>query len=442
MSASIFISHSAKDAPARQYLDAIRAALRNAPFDVWLDESRLKGGDDWGFVIANAMAWCHGAVVLITKQSLDSEYVKFEISNLFARWERETRGGAQNPIRFCPLIVPPYTLAEAQAHDFIRSLQMTGVNWIVPATPEEACARLLTAFNGLTGWPSPFEAILGRVRGPLTQLDPAALLGVAQAAGFSATDMPDPQSYPARLAELLMRSPIQNLCRAHRRMLPGLSTETVLGLFELMQPSWVSFEAGQRLMPYLSLFGAPATERLAILNGKETMFTPLMYLMRARGQTSAAAGHVVPVIAPSAAGLSEAALLRAVHSELLALVRVSLPRRVADIAKLQAEFDNGNEAAFERLLEPFINKFVNADSPIIVALFVEPIDLDLVDRISARPALSQVTFVALIGDTTPPAPLLPHVLEPRLSPDYEMLACDAGELLISDLSRPPGSHRL
>jgi hypothetical protein len=225
-------------------------------------------------------------------------------------------------------------------------------------------------------------------------------------------------------------------------MLPGLNTETVLGLFELLQPSWVSFEAGQRLTAYLSLSRAQAAERLVILNGKETMFTPLMYLMRARGQTAAAAGHVVPVIAPSAANLSQVALLRAIHGELLTLVRVSLPRRAAEIARLQAEFDNGNETAFERLLEPFIIKFVNADSPIVVAMFVDPVDLDLVDQISARPGLARVTFVALIGDMTAPSTLSSHVLEPRLSPEYETLACDAGDILISDLSRQPGSQRL
>jgi hypothetical protein len=40
MSASIFISHSAKDAPALVYLDAIAGGLLAAKFDVWVDRTR------------------------------------------------------------------------------------------------------------------------------------------------------------------------------------------------------------------------------------------------------------------------------------------------------------------------------------------------------------------------------------------------------------------
>lgn len=435
MAASIFISHSAKDAPARQYLDAIASALRQAGFDVWLDETRLKGSDDWGVVIANAMASCHGAVVLFSTESIKSGYVEFEVSNLFARWQREKANPLETRFRFCPIVVPPLTVDDVKSDLFVRAIKLDTNNWIATPDPASAITRLLDTFTGLAEWPSPFEQLAGAVSSTLGKVSSAAvLLGAAGDAGFNQHEMNNPASYPTQLARLLTLCPIDRLCAALRSLSNALTANDIGQLFDLLGPSWVSFEAGQQFKHCLSSGPSTSATPIAIINGIRTEFTPRMYLLRARGLIRATAGHIIQVTAPSLAGMSEPELFDNVRTELLAWIRMKFANRRPDVGRIEAAVAKGSATA-DTLLQSLVNDLVSANAVFVISLAVEPVDLDLVARVSARPALQRVAFVALIGSETPaPPPSRAQLIEPRLSLDYEKLAFDHSDTLLSELN--------
>jgi hypothetical protein len=73
----IFISHSTKTEEAQEFLDAVRNAL-DQDFDLRLDQILLEGGDNWRASIYQWMDEAHGAVLLLTKEALQSKFVQME----------------------------------------------------------------------------------------------------------------------------------------------------------------------------------------------------------------------------------------------------------------------------------------------------------------------------------------------------------------------------
>jgi hypothetical protein len=81
----IFISHSTKTNESQVFLDAVKRALED-DFEVCLDQIGLHGGDDWRAKICQWMDEVHGAVLMLTPEALESEFVQFEASVL--SWRR------------------------------------------------------------------------------------------------------------------------------------------------------------------------------------------------------------------------------------------------------------------------------------------------------------------------------------------------------------------
>ena len=73
----IFISHSTKTEEAQEFLDAVKNVL-DQDFDLRLDQISLEGGDDWRAQIYRWMYEAHGAVLLLTKEALQSKFVQME----------------------------------------------------------------------------------------------------------------------------------------------------------------------------------------------------------------------------------------------------------------------------------------------------------------------------------------------------------------------------
>lgn len=425
MSASIFVSHSAKDLEGGAYLKAIVEGL-TANYDVWVDEKRLAPGDHWGLVIVNQMVECHGAIALFSSQALKSEYFRFEVSNLFARWMYEGHDhgvAAAGKFRFCPLLVPPVTVDEVKANGFVSATYQGEVNWIVATSPDDAVARLRQAFNGLTGWPSPLEALEGAVKNILKDIkDPAVLLDAAQQAGFGPGDLPVGSGALAGLARLYMRCPIDRLVASLRQLETALSSDQVAQLFDLLSPSWVPFEGGRRLDDYLSVTNRkPPAKRFAIISGERTDFTPLMYLMRALRRRRRAS-HVIQVPPPPVGGRSADWLrnevVQAIKDYVIAhYANNKLTGIARDLAALDAAVAAGDRAKYDPLLALFITRLVSGGGAVLVAVPVGPGDFKLIRGLSTQAEFAQVTFVALKGRTYPTADderidvILPEVTE-------------------------------
>lgn len=76
-SVKVFISHSSSD---KGEAKALAVALKNRGVDVWFDEWELVPGQSWQHEIGRALDASSAMVVLITPESIDSEWVKSEIN--------------------------------------------------------------------------------------------------------------------------------------------------------------------------------------------------------------------------------------------------------------------------------------------------------------------------------------------------------------------------
>lgn len=119
----IFISYSRKDiAIARQ----LAGELRKAGFDVWWDISGLKGGDAWVRVIPAAIDSSQFFVILLTKASVESQWVEKEYVRALAR-----------RMKIIPLLLEPcdvpFALANINYLDFSANDDETNLKNLLEA---------------------------------------------------------------------------------------------------------------------------------------------------------------------------------------------------------------------------------------------------------------------------------------------------------------------
>jgi TIR domain len=89
----IFISYSHKDRKWLEFVQRhLQVAVTNDHFETW-DDRRLAGGDDWKKEIDAALSRCTAFVLLVSSNSLVSEFIlKKEVqAALEAHWERGVR---------------------------------------------------------------------------------------------------------------------------------------------------------------------------------------------------------------------------------------------------------------------------------------------------------------------------------------------------------------
>jgi hypothetical protein len=72
----VFLSHSSRDI---WLSDAIARRLRAKGIGVWLDEMSLEGGDDVSDSIVNNIKTCDEIIVLVSPESVKSQWVAAEI---------------------------------------------------------------------------------------------------------------------------------------------------------------------------------------------------------------------------------------------------------------------------------------------------------------------------------------------------------------------------
>lgn len=80
--ADIFISYSRSDVG---YATKLFTELQNLRFDVWMDVRRLEPGDEWKKTISKELDICTAFIVIMTTDSLNSDYVKWELEQAQAR---------------------------------------------------------------------------------------------------------------------------------------------------------------------------------------------------------------------------------------------------------------------------------------------------------------------------------------------------------------------
>ena len=83
----IFISHSSLDTWIAK---TIAEKIQSLGMDCWLDEKDLEGGDVIPDEIIRGIDACQEAIVLISPNSVNSQWVSFEIGGVLAQHKRVT----------------------------------------------------------------------------------------------------------------------------------------------------------------------------------------------------------------------------------------------------------------------------------------------------------------------------------------------------------------
>jgi hypothetical protein len=119
----VFISYSRKDI---NFARRLATDLEGAGFDVWWDLSDLKGGDDWVRFIPSAIEASQYFVVLLSPNSIQSEWVSKEYSYALRLRKRVV------PAMIKPCDVP-FALNTINYVDFVHEEYATAVNKLLAA---------------------------------------------------------------------------------------------------------------------------------------------------------------------------------------------------------------------------------------------------------------------------------------------------------------------
>ncbi len=118
----VFISYSREDT---EYVALLVEELRENSHDVWLDTSDISGGTNWAEEIEKAISSSYALIVIVSKDSKKSEWVKKEI-------ELAKKANKKFPI--IPVLIDkstlPRILARNQTIDFTRMFEGNAVNSI------------------------------------------------------------------------------------------------------------------------------------------------------------------------------------------------------------------------------------------------------------------------------------------------------------------------
>jgi hypothetical protein len=112
----VFLSHSAKD---KQFVSSLARVLRRYKVPYWYSKFSLEGAQQWHDEIGKALRHCNWFVLILSPNSVKSEWVKHEL--MFALSNKRYRG------RIVPLLLKPckfaklsWTLSDFQRIDFTK----------------------------------------------------------------------------------------------------------------------------------------------------------------------------------------------------------------------------------------------------------------------------------------------------------------------------------
>ncbi len=160
----IFVSHSAKEPDEQQALDALVASLEDAEFTVLVDRlpGRLQPGIEWRREIHTWMASCHAAVVLLSKNALQSDWVLKEAT--VVAWRRSL----DKDFVLIPILLDPVRRADLEGGPF-RPLALNELQFGKPGAMEEVASRLETVRQADLRLPS--DAWIKRLALDLSQIE-------------------------------------------------------------------------------------------------------------------------------------------------------------------------------------------------------------------------------------------------------------------------------
>jgi hypothetical protein len=295
-SPSVFISHSAHDDPgATRAVAALRRALKAAGFEPLVDEWDLKGGDDWRQRLYTWMTHCDAAILLLSRNALQSDWVLQEATVLTARRFDQARNDAVNePFLLLPVLVG-VTMRDVKALSAFEELNLPSIQALHDRQPAQLATRVAKLLMPLKRRASSRRSLRQDLEDKI-----ASNLRVASAAVLrnAAEELGDPPSrwVPSRdaadiLAMRLIESERDLILASLQRLQGAIPSENLRNIVKFLRGAWVNAAAAAR---FAVIAASPAHTRAAVLNARHTSFTPFAYVTRASGSTSEAT--VIPVV--------------------------------------------------------------------------------------------------------------------------------------------------
>jgi hypothetical protein len=369
----IFISHSAKSDADTKYLEAIADGLP-PKFEVWLDRLNLQGGDDWNNKIGNHLLYCEGAVLLVSKQSLESPYVQHELSNLIVRWRRERDPRTGEPgFPLVPVLLSAEVLDDLDKR-FFGAIKVKDIQCISPKSAPEVVQELLQIFGRLPQRnDSPFARLEEQIRANLRNVPVLALKDGATLSRLMAPTAIAPQEDPAQrtIARALVTCTLIQLYNFFRGVGTAIGREQRANIIELLLPSWVSYEAARSL----------DSSKAWLLNSKYPEFTPKLYLQRAAQTVGDLAGRLAVVQGVEMGELAPEKLLTDICAAMALALEVEPPSDPRD----------SNAELFQAIREAVRD----VQERLMVVVPLAPTDLPLLIPFANNTHFEGVTFVAL-----------------------------------------------
>jgi hypothetical protein len=282
----VFISHSARrDGAAMEVLNKITARLKRDGFDVWWDQERLSGGEDWRQEINIWLGLCDCAVILFSKKALPSPWVLKEATNLL--WRRSL----DDSFIVLPVLMPEVERSDLNAEEY-KPLAINEIQ----ATPRDTATGIarkvsekLAPLKESRNLASPLRRLENVVASSLREIEikqPTTLIEAAECLGEDLGPwQPGPRpGYSERLARLLLRADLSTAKEAMRVLAPHFNdSKTAYRIIDILAIFWINPFAVARL-PAIRQF--PRAQRIVCVNGKKYPFTAQNYIRRASWATS------------------------------------------------------------------------------------------------------------------------------------------------------------
>ncbi|MCP4333906.1 MAG: toll/interleukin-1 receptor domain-containing protein [Gammaproteobacteria bacterium] len=371
----IFVSYSARKNAADETPDKDRAAalvemLREDGFDPWWDQDGLELNNIWNDTISDALATCHGAVVLLSPVSIDSDFVRHEAGYLSIRRRTEPDfplcsflcDGLEETgltpffkaIRFSDFQFKPWQMADRR-----RALnEALGVAQDVAEIPEEPVAALESTLGGRSYFGS-IEANDLRAAARRLHWDEESHWRIDAAV-------------PRLFVRHLLSIPIYNQFNALLELGRLLTVEQVREVFESIVPFWIDERAAGQ---FARLVEAAPGQRGMVINAHMATFTPEMFARRYRPHRRWNPQRF-RILSHTASGRDGGVIAQARHS---ILQRLGL-----------------DDSATEDLIDQELKRLPSGKK--LCSVICDADEEDLKDLATLQNDFKEVMFVALTGD--------------------------------------------
>ncbi len=435
MTTQVFISHSAKSAEHEQILDRLRKDLEKAGLDPWLDRERLKAGVIWNEAISEALITCHAAIILFSKMALESDFVKYEVSNLL------NRKRSQKSFGFFPV-----TIDGLQPDDidkkFYGAIKLADVQIEKLADAQEDIINKLKQLDPVHS--NPTNVIEGMLLGTFRGIEPVVLRNSASELGFEINAAPamgwDDNSEKRAVALAFLRFLLAQSMAGQIRMLRNIEVplSKITSMKEILAevaPWWVDDGAAEALC---GVSKKGPGERIALMNAAYGDWTCRMFLSRAHPAQKAGVVGVAPDDRGSGQASSAAGATSASDNVMGSIVPAG--RRVAPDLVIQTRralcrhlniSETDNDAQTDKLIDSRLEQEEYLGTPSIQVVQLNPRNLPAARKIADH--FKRLTVVAMTGEKLPkPLPDdlegIATVISPELkhddpvAPDDEELA--------------------